>query len=73
MWLLSYQSNAFNYHYRTWTVKVKNGECIGNCGDPRQTHSHLEYFLMLFPSSQLNLIVNLTNMVILQRIERTAQ
>ena len=50
-----------NYHYRTWAIKVRNGECIGKGGDPQQTHSHLEYFIMLFPPSQLNLIANLMN------------
>ena len=50
-----------NYSYWSWAVKARNGECIGKGGNPQQTHSHLESLLMLVPSSQLNLIVNLTN------------
>ena len=30
-------------------------------GDLQQTHSHLEFFMMLFPPTQFDLIMNLTN------------
>ena len=49
-----------------------NGEWTGKSGDPQQTHSHLNYFLMLFPPSQLNHIVIFMNGE-LGRIERHAQ
>ena len=34
---------------------------LSQSGNPQQTHSCLDYFLMLFPPSQLNLIVDLIN------------
>ena len=48
-----------NYHHRSWELRQGMGNWIRKGGDPQQTHSHLVCFLMNFPPSQLNLIVDL--------------
>ena len=50
-----------NYHSRNWAVKTRMGYMLGCGGDHQNSHSHLEYFLMLFPPEQLRLILQLTN------------
>ena len=50
-----------NYHHRSWAIETRIGEWIGKGGDLQYTHSFLDYFSMMFPPSQLNLIVDLMN------------
>ena len=50
-----------NYHSRNWAVKTRMGYMLGRGGDHRNSYSPLEYFLMLFPPEQLQLILQLTN------------
>ena len=50
-----------NYHSRNWAVKTRMGYMLGRGGDHQNSYSHLEYFLMLFPPEQLQLILQLTN------------
>ena len=50
-----------NYHSRNWAVKTKMGYMLGCGGDYQNSYSRLEYFLMLFPPEQLQLILQLTN------------
>ena len=50
-----------NYHSRNWAVKTRMGYMLGRGGDHQNSYSHLEYFLMLFPPEQLQLIQQLTN------------
>ena len=50
-----------NYHSRNWAVKTRMGYMLGRGGDHQNSYSRLEYFLMLFPSEQLQLILQLTN------------
>ena len=45
-----------NYHFHNWV-----GYMLGRGGDHQNSYSHLEYFLMLFPPEQLQLILQLTN------------
>ena len=50
-----------NYHSHNWAVKTRMGYMLGHGGDHQNSYSHLEYFLMLFPPEQLQLILQLTN------------
>ena len=50
-----------NYHSRNWAVKTRMGYMLGCGGDHQNSYSRLEYFLMLFPPEQLQLILQLTN------------
>ena len=50
-----------NYHSRNWAVKTRMGYMLGRGGDNQNSYSRLEYFLMLFPPQQLQLILQLTN------------
>ena len=50
-----------NYHFRNWAIKTRMGYMLGRGGDHQNSYSHLEYFLMLFPPEQLQLILQLTN------------
>ena len=50
-----------NYHSRNWAVKTRMGYMLGRGGDHQNSYSRLEYFLMLFPPQQLQLILHLTN------------
>ena len=50
-----------NYHSRNWAVKTRMGYMLGCGGDHQNSYSYLEYFLMLFPPEQLQLILQLTN------------
>ena len=50
-----------NYHLRNWAVKTRMGYMLGRGGDHQNSYSRLEYFLMLFPPQQLQLILQLTN------------
>ena len=46
-----------NYHSHNWAVKTRMGYMLGH----QNSYSRLEYFLMLFPPEQLQLILQLTN------------
>ena len=61
-----------NYHSRNWAVKTRMGYMLGHGGDHQNSYSRLEYFLMLFPPQQLQLILQLTTMN-LQLPGRTTQ
>ena len=50
-----------NYHFRNWAIKTRMGYMLGCGGDHQNSYSRLEYFLMLFPPEQLQLILQLTN------------
>ena len=50
-----------NYHSHNWAVKTRMGYMLGHGGDHQNLYSRLEYFLMLFPPQQLQLILQLTN------------
>ena len=50
-----------NYHFCNWAVKTRMGYMLGRGGDHQNSYSRLEYFLMLFPPEQLQLILKLTN------------
>ena len=50
-----------NYHSCNWAVKTRMGYILGQGGDHQNSYSRLEYFLMLFPPEQLQLILQLTN------------
>ena len=50
-----------NYHSRNRAVKTSMGYMLGRGGDHQNSYSCLEYFLMLFPPEQLQLILQLTN------------
>ena len=50
-----------NYHSRNWAVKTRMGYMLRRGGDHQNSYSRLEYFLMLFPPEQLQLILQLTN------------
>ena len=50
-----------NYHSRNWAVEMRMGYMLGRGGDHQNSYSRLEYFLMLFPPQQLQLILQLTN------------
>ena len=50
-----------NYHSHNWAVKTRMGYMLGRGGDHQNSYSRLEYFLMLFPPEQLQLILQLTN------------
>ena len=50
-----------NYHFCNWAIKTRMGYMLGQGGDHQNSYSHLEYFLMLFPPEQLQLILQLTN------------
>ena len=50
-----------NYHFCNWAIKTRMGYMIGQGGDHQNSYSRLEYFLMLFPPEQLQLILQLTN------------
>ena len=50
-----------NYHFHNWAIKTRMGYMLGRGGDHQNSYSHLEYFLMLFPPEQLQLILQLTN------------
>ena len=50
-----------NYHSHSWAVKTRMGYMLGRGGDHQNSYSCLEYFLMLFPPEQLQLILQLTN------------
>ena len=50
-----------NYHFCNWAIKTRMGYILGQGGDHQNSNSHLEYFLMLFPPEQLQLILQLTN------------
>ena len=50
-----------NYHFRNWAIKTRMGYMLGRGGDHQNSYSCLEYFLMLFPPEQLQLILQLTN------------
>ena len=50
-----------NYHFPNWAIKTKMGYMLRQGGDHQNSYSCLEYFLMLFPPEQLQLILQLTN------------
>ena len=50
-----------NYHIRHWAIKTRMGYMLRHGGDHQHSYSRLEYFLMLFPPEQLQLILQLTN------------
>ena len=50
-----------NYHFHNWAIKTRMGYMLGQGGDHQNSYSCLEYFLMLFPPEQLQLILQLTN------------
>ena len=50
-----------NYHFRNWAIKTRMGYMLRQGGDHQNSYSCLEYFLMLFPPEQLQLILQLTN------------
>ena len=50
-----------NCHSHNWAIKTRMGYMLGQGGDHQNSYSHLEYFLMLFPPEQLQLILQLTN------------
>ena len=50
-----------NYNFHHWAIKTRMGYMLGRGGDHPNSYSHLEYFLMLFPPEQLQLILQLTN------------
>ena len=50
-----------NYHFHNWAIKTRTGYMLRRGGDHQNSNSHLEYFLMLFPPEQLQLILQLTN------------
>ena len=50
-----------NYHFRNWASKTRMGYMLRSGGDHQNSYSHLEYFLMLLPPEQLQLILQLTN------------
>ena len=50
-----------NYHSRNWAVETRMGYMLGRGGDHQNSYSCLEYFLMLFPPQQLQLMLQLTN------------
>ena len=50
-----------NYHFRNWAIKTKMGYMLRQGGDHQNSYSCLEYFWMLFPPEQLQLILQLTN------------
>ena len=50
-----------NYHFHNWAIKTRMGYMLGRGGDHQNSYSCLEYFLMLFPPEQLQLILQLTN------------
>ena len=50
-----------NYHSHNWAVKTRMGYMLGQGGDHQTSYSSFEYFLMLFPPEQLQLILQLTN------------
>ena len=50
-----------NYHFRNWAIKTRMGYMLRQGGDHQNSYSRLEYFLMLFPPEQLQLILQLTN------------
>ena len=50
-----------NYHFRNWAIKTRMGYMLRRGGDHQNSYSRLEYFLMLFPPEQLQLILQLTN------------
>ena len=50
-----------NYHFHNWAIKTRMGYMLGRGGDNQTSYSHLEYFLMLFPPEQLQLILQFTN------------
>ena len=45
-----------NYHFCNWAVQTRMGYMLGRGGDHQNSYSYLEYFLMLFPLEQLQLI-----------------
>ena len=47
-----------NYHFQNWAIKTRMGYMLGLGGDHQNSYSHLEYFLMLFPPEQLQLILH---------------
>ena len=50
-----------NYHCCNWAVKTRMGYMLGQGADHQNSYSCLEYFLMLFPPEQLQLILQLSN------------
>ena len=50
-----------NYHFCNWAIKTRMGYMLGRGGNHQNSYSRLEYFLMLFPPEQLQLILQLTN------------
>ena len=50
-----------NYHSHNSAVKTRMGYMLGRRGEHQNSYSRLEYFLMLFPPEQLQLILQLTN------------
>ena len=50
-----------NYHFRNWAIKTRMEYMLGQGGDHQNSYSCLEYFLMLFPPEQLQLILKLAN------------
>ena len=50
-----------NYHFCNWAIKTRMGYMLGQGGDHQNSYSCLEYFLMLFPPEQLQLILQLSN------------
>ena len=49
-----------NYHFCNWAIKPRMGYMLGRGGDHQNSYSRLEYFLILFPPEQLQLILQLT-------------
>ena len=50
-----------NYSFCNWAIKTRMGYMLRRGGDHQNSYSILEYFLMLFPPEQLQLILQLTN------------
>ena len=49
-----------NYHFCNWAIKTRMGYMLRRGGDHQNSYSCMEYFLMLFPPEQLQLILQLT-------------
>ena len=50
-----------NYHFCNWAIKTRMGYMLRQGRDHQNSYSRLEYFLMLFPPEQLQLILQLTS------------
>jgi hypothetical protein len=57
--------------YRTWHQIDTVGNHICSGSDPTKLRSRLDYFLLMFPTKQLSLMVALTNLVLADRNKKT--